>query len=199
MALRFNSSKIKSVATIVMVVAMLFCFDSCKKKVHEYTDSVEDRALTPTLRAVDVMTTVSDSGITRYRLTTPLWEIYEHAQEPFWSFSRGLHFDRFDPSYNVDAQIDCDQATFWSEKKLWYLKGNVKCTNLEGERFETPELYWDQNQERIYSDSTIVIYRDNLKITGKGFESNQTLTNYRILLPQGIIPINTDEDEDISE
>lgn len=186
-----------SIATVMLAVVMLFCLDSCHKKVHEFTNSVEDRALTPTLRAVDVTTTVSDSGITRYRLTTPLWEIYEHAQEPYWSFSKGLHFDRFDPNYNVDAQINCDQATFWSEKKLWYLKGNVKCTNLEGERFETPELYWDQQMERIYSDSTIVIYRQNLKITGKGFESNQTFTNYRILLPQGIIPINQDDEDGI--
>ncbi|MDO4191349.1 MAG: LPS export ABC transporter periplasmic protein LptC [Bacteroidales bacterium] len=193
------NGNIKSVATVFVMVAMLFCVVSCKKKVHEYTDSVENRALTPTLRATDVMTTVSDSGITRYRLTTPLWEIYEHAEEPYWAFSQGLHFDRFDPNFNVDAQIDCDRATYWSVKKLWHLEGNVKCTNLEGERFETPELYWDQNLERIYSDSVIVIYKQDLKITGKGFESNQTLTNYRILLPQGIIPINTDEEEETTE
>ena len=54
-------------------------------------------------------------------------------------------------------------------------------TNLEGERFETERLYWDQKKELIYSD-TIVKITDatGTVIYGDDFRSNQSLSNYTI-------------------
>ena len=70
-----------------------------------------------------------------------------------------------------------------------YLVGNVKALNLEGERFETPELWWSQKEERVYSDTTMSVYKQKMTIHGIGFESNQEMTKYTILHPTGIIPV----------
>ena len=61
--------------------------------------------------------------------------------------------------------------------------------NMEGERFETPLLYWDQKTESVYSDSSIVITRENSVIKGIGFRSNQEMTKYTIQRPTGVFPI----------
>ena len=61
--------------------------------------------------------------------------------------------------------------------------------NLDGETFETPLLYWDQKAESVYSDSSIVITRENSIIKGIGFRSNQSLTKYTILQPTGVFPL----------
>ena len=57
----------------------------------------------------------------------------------------------------------------------------MDATNLEGERFETERLYWDQKKELIYSD-TIVKITDatGTVIYGDDFRSNQSLSNYTI-------------------
>jgi LPS export ABC transporter protein LptC len=88
-----------------------------------------------------------------------------------------------------DATIEADYAYYDEPAQLWMLKGNVKALNLNGEQFEAPLLYWSQKEERVYSDSSIVITRESSIIKGVGFRSNQSMTQYTILKPTGVIPI----------
>ena len=44
---------------------------------------------TYTMKATDVSSLISDSGITRYRLKAKEWQIYGKAAEPHWYFPRG--------------------------------------------------------------------------------------------------------------
>jgi hypothetical protein len=76
------------------------------------------------------------------------------------------------------------------------LRGNVKALNLEGEQFETPLLFWDQEGQTVYSDSSIVITRETSIIQGVGFTSNETMTEYTILNPTGVFPIDEEEEEE---
>ncbi|MDR0828562.1 MAG: LPS export ABC transporter periplasmic protein LptC [Prevotellaceae bacterium] len=170
-------------------------FASCTNNKPQIADSVIDRAESPRLKATEITTIISDSGITRYRITTKEWYVFDKAAEPYWLFPNGLHFDRFDEHYNVDAQIDCNHATYYDKKQLWVLKDSVKCTNIEGEQFSTNLLHWSQLEERIYSDSAISIQKKTMIINGLGFESNQTLTIYRINKVTGIIPLDNDSTE----
>ena len=62
------------------------------------------------LSATDVITLVSDSGITRYRVNAKVWNVYDKAEEPYWDFPEGIHFDRFDPNMKVDAEIESKKA-----------------------------------------------------------------------------------------
>lgn len=60
---------------------------------REYTANV-DPELVATMTTTDVSTLISDSGITRYRVVTPLWLVYDEARESRWRFPSGLHLDR---------------------------------------------------------------------------------------------------------
>jgi LPS export ABC transporter protein LptC len=88
-----------------------------------------------------------------------------------------------------DATVEADYAYYNEPEERWMLRGNVKALNLEGETFETPLLFWDQKSESIYSDSSIVITRESSIIKGIGFRSNQSMTQYTILHPTGVFPI----------
>ena len=163
-------------------------FFSCQTK-HEMTESVTDIKNTPQVYADSITTIVSDSGIIRYRIIAPEWYVYEKADTPYWDFPNGLRFERFDENYKVDAKIECDRAVYYSKLELWKLNDNVEATNLNKEEFYTNELYWDQKEERVYSDSAITIIQKERKILGVGFESNQTFSRYSIRQPKGTIPI----------
>jgi LPS export ABC transporter protein LptC len=172
------------------VVVVLFLLIGCRKNETEQIDAVGNRNETPRMHAVKVSTVISDSGITRYRINTPQWDMYDRAGQPYWEFPYGVHFERFDEKLKVDANLHCTYAKFLENEKLWELKGNVRATNIKGELFETEQLFWNQQTQKIYSDSIIKITQAEYIIIGKGFESNQEMTKYMVKQTQGIIPVS---------
>lgn len=176
--------------TTIPVVVMLFFMASCSDEKPEKIEAVVDRSSLPKLHAQEITTLISDSGITRYRISAPTWDVFDKTSQPYWEFPNGIHFERFDENLKVDANLHSNYARFLNNEQLWELRGNVKMTNIQGELFETEQLFWDQRQERIYSDSLIKITQTSHIMTGIGFESDQTMTKYSIRKPQAIIPVD---------
>ena len=89
--------------------------------------------------------------------------------------------EKFDSLFHIDASIKADTAYYY-EKKLWELRSNVHIRNLQGDKFDTQLLFWDEAKEQIYSDKPIRIEQaDKSIINGQyGFKSNQQLTEYEI-------------------
>lgn len=147
-----------------------------------------DGNVTPTMVTDSVNSFVSDSGITRYHIEAPLWLMYDEADEPYWIFPDGLKLKRFDDHMNPDATVQADTARYYSRQKLWQLDGNVRMRNLEGDKFLTQQLFWNQEAHTVYSDSFIHIERSGSILEGIGFNSNEQITTYTIRRPTGIIP-----------
>jgi LPS export ABC transporter protein LptC len=140
-----------------------------------------------------VITLISDSGITRYKLITKKWQVFDGGKESYWFFPEGIYLERFDSLSNVEAVVFADTAWNYVDKQLWKLKGNVDAQNMAGEKFFSDELFWDQRQQRIYSDKYIEILKGETELKGYGFESNQEMTEYRIFRPHdGRIPLKED-------
>lgn len=175
--------------TALMVVVVLFSFVSCGRSDTDFVEAVKDRSQTPQLHATDVTTVISDSGITRYRINTPQWDIYDKASQPYWEFPVGVHLERFDEQLKVDANVHCLYAKFLEREQIWELKGNVRATNIQGELFETEQLFWNQRSELIYSDSLIKITKAEYIIVGIGFQSNQEMTKYFVKQTQYVFPV----------
>lgn len=178
---------------IFLIIIILAGVASCSKEKKEIIGAIEDRSATPRMHADSVSTIVSDSGITRYRISAPVWDIYDFdKQEPYWDFPQGIHFERFDQNLKVDANIHSNTAKFFENRQLWELNGNVHATNIEGMEYVTEQMFWDQRAERIYSDSLITITQtDGTKVVGKnGFYANQQLTKYTLINTHADIPVN---------
>ena len=181
---------LKNVATAILVVVVLFGAAACSKEEAPKLEAVKDRKKLPGLAATKITTVISDSGITRYRIYTDQWDVFDRAAEPYWNFPKGLHFERFDKRLNIDANFHSKTAKYYEYKKLWEFRGNVKAVNIKGEMFETDLLYWDQTQERIYSDKFIRVTQATRVITAYGFESDQSLTKYNFRNVEGIFALN---------
>jgi lipopolysaccharide export system protein LptC len=61
--------------------------------------------------------------------------------------------------------------------------------NIKGELFETEQLFWNQGQQRIYSDSVVKITQETSIIYAVGFESNEQMTKYLFKSTKGIFPV----------
>ncbi|MDR3268956.1 MAG: LPS export ABC transporter periplasmic protein LptC [Tannerella sp.] len=181
----------QGIAILLWMIAMFLFVSvlSCNRQKREMVDIAFDKENTYTMKATGVSTLISDSGVTRYKMVTEEWLFFDEAEEPYWFFPEKVHVEKFDTLFQVEASIDADTAYFFTKKKLWKLIGHVEVENLEGERFETSLLFWDQNQEKIYSDQSIRITKGDFTNTGIGFESNQTLTRWHIFNAGAEIPI----------
>lgn len=171
----------------ILIMLTLGAVASCNDDEGPRPDA-PDGNVTPTMITDSVNSFVSDSGITRYHIEAPLWLMYNEADDPYWLFPDGLKLKRFDDNMTPDAAIQADTARYFSERKLWKLDGNVRMRNLQGDKFLTEQMFWDQNAHTVYSDSFIHIERSGSILEGFGFNSNEQITAYTIRRPTGIIP-----------
>jgi len=184
----FRTSAIsKTIGCCMLFLSLLI---SCSNDKPDKIGAIVDRTKLPKLHATEITTIISDSGITRYRITASRWDIFDKANQPFQEFPDGIYFEKFDANLKVDANIQSKYARFNENEQLWELRGKVRAMNLQGELFETEKLFWNQRQQKFYSDTLIKITQATRIITGLGFESNESMTNYTIKRPQGTFPLN---------
>ena len=179
-----------SITIVLGAMVMLLLFSSCSGKKKELGDAITERASIAVMHTRGVTSLVSDSGVTRYRINTEEWLVFDRKNPPYWAFEKGVYLEKFDSIFQVEASIKADTAYFFNKEELWKLMGNVHIQNLKGEQFDTELLYWDQRTQRIYSDEFIRIEQPDRIITGHGFESNQQMTVYTIRKPEGIFYVD---------
>ena len=182
-----------SITIVLGAIVMLLFFSSCGGKKKELGEAITERDSLPSMATLGVVTYISDSGVTRYRMEAEEWLMYDRKRPSYWAFEKGVYLEQFDSLFNVDASIKADTAYFYDKQKLWKLMGNVDIKNRKGERFNTELLYWNQATEKVYSDRFIRIEQPDRIITGYGFDSNQQMTIYQIRNMGGIFYVDEEE------
>ncbi len=182
-----------SITIVLGAIVMLLLFSSCGGKKKELGEAITERDSLPSMATLGVVTYISDSGVTRYRMEAEEWLMYDRKRPSYWAFEKGVYLEQFDSLFNVDASIKADTAYFYDKQKLWKLMGNVDIKNRKGERFNTELLYWNQATEKVYSDRFIRIEQPERIITGYGFDSNQQMTIYQIRNMGGIFYVDEEE------
>jgi hypothetical protein len=174
---------------------------SCSKDSKNMPLITVDLQVVPTIHSRDVYQLISDSGIVRYRLAAKIWNIYSNMEEPYWYFPENLHVERFDSIFNVDGSIAADTAYYYEKQVLWHAIGNVVAINMEGDTFETTELFWN---EKVPAEETNAFYTHQVvKITKPdgtvifgmdGFSADQSLTNTLLFSGKGELFIDESTD-----
>lgn len=182
----------RSILILPAALVIAATFGSCGEEKHSYVPNM-DSVATPTMVTYHVNTLISDSGYTRYNITTPIWNIFDESSDPYWTFPEGLKLVQYDLKLKPEANMRCDSAIYFSRRRLWRLDGNVVMVNVMRDSFLTQQLFWDQAAAEVYSDSFIHIVRSSHIIEGYGFTSNEQMTAYTVHNPTAIIPINREK------
>lgn len=176
---------------ILAVLAVLApVLTGCDEEKHYYVKNIGSGDTVPTMRTTDVNTYISDSGYTKYYIQTPVWEMYNEANPPYWRFPQEVHLEQYDSRQHVESTLRCDSARYLMQERLWRLDGRVVGVNVNHDSILTNQLFWDQSQRKLYSDSFIHIVRSDRIIEGYGFESNERMTEFVIKKPTGIFPVD---------
>lgn len=185
-----------SITIALAAVVMLLSFSSCDGKAKAIGDAITERDSLPMMQTMGVTTLISDSGVTRYRVNTEEWLVFDRKKPSYWAFEKGVYVEQFDSIFNIEASIKADTAYYYDKERLWKLIGNVDIQNRKGERFNTELLYWNEATQKVYSDKFIRIEQPDRIITGHGFDSNQQMTVYVIRNIEGIFYVEDDQKTD---
>lgn len=164
----------------------------CKDEVKNVAAHGVNPGKVPTMVSHDVNTVISDSGHVRYRITTPLWQMFEDAEPPHWIFPKSVTAQELDKSFKPITTIRCDSAYYDERTQIWSLNGNVRISTADNQLILTNQMYWNQDAHKLYSESFIHVEREARVIEGYGYESNEDFTTYRLNKVMAIFPIEED-------
>ncbi len=149
--------------------------------------------------AENVVIRYTDSAVLKATITAPLLIRYPQKKEPYTEMPKGLHAIFYDALGNEDSRLSAAYAINYESKKLIKLTDSVRVFNRKGEELKSEELFWDQANKKIYTNTFVRIIRNGETLRGDGFESNESFTKYRILRPTGPVTVqdNFDSDEEV--
>ncbi len=181
------------VIPIILGLAMLFSCENDIKKVKELTNAEQ----LPVIHAFEIKTFYSDSAVVRLKITSP--ELKEYAEtedrEAFIEFPQGLQAIFYNKSERVESSLEAEYAIYWKKIELFEAKTNVVVKNFaEEQELFTEQLFWDKEQEKIWSDKFVKIITDKGSTYGEdGFESDQNFTKFRIKKSRGQMTVEDKE------
>ena len=189
-------SKLIGIAALLMGAAILFY--GCENDIEEIKafSSPEDL---PVIEAQNFETLFTDSGKIRFFLKTPKLLQFENEGNTYIEFPDGMELVKYDANKNIISSITSDYAKQFVKEEKWEAKNNVIATNAKGDTLKTEHLIWEEKEERIYTEEFVKIIRADQIITGIGFQSDQTLENWKIKNPKGTIYISVENENNNSE
>ncbi|HEU0110205.1 MAG TPA: LPS export ABC transporter periplasmic protein LptC [Flavisolibacter sp.] len=140
--------------------------------------------------ARDIQTFFSQGGNMRSKLTAPLMLRYA-GDTVMVEFPKSLRMIFFDSVGREQSRLDARYGKYMENLNKAYLRDSVVVANVNGDTLWTPDLWWDQNTQRFYTDKKVRIYQKGNRIFGgKGLEARQDLSDIIIKQPTGtmIVP-----------
>ena len=176
-------------------IVMLLSFSSCGGKKNTLGDAITERDSLPVMNTLGVTTLISDSGVTRYRVNTEEWTVYDRKKPSYWAFEKGVYLEQFDSIFNIEASIKADTAYYYDRDRLWKLIGNVDIKSLKGDHVTTELLYWNEATKKVYTDKFVRMEKPDQIMTGYGFESDDQFMKPVVHNISGIVYIDEDAEK----
>ena len=181
MEVRINISHYPAYIILILLSALAACTE---QKEHT-APAINPEDSVSVMVSYGINTMISDSGVMKYRIVAERWEVNEAKNPPRWYFSRGIFMEQFDEKFHVETYIQADTAYNYTQQKLWHLIGNVRVKTVDGLRFWSEELWWDQNRHELYSNLYSHVVTPEREIEGAYFTSDEHMRHYKVTNTKG--------------
>ncbi len=198
-----NTDNLKGIA---MVFSMAMLFLSCKdnyKRVGEEAKPIifpqgvaENFVLTYTETKEKLGKEDKKASKVLAILTSSLSEDYDNLNFPHRTFPNGVHVDFFDDN-NKKSTITADYGIIYSATNVIDLQGNVVIKSHDGKILTTPQLYWDQTNEWIFTQEKFKFTNpeDGTVMDGEGMDFNKDLSFLKANKTYGLMLIKEEKEE----
>lgn len=186
----------------VLTAALLFLScDYTYKRVGEEAQKkvfpqgvAEDFVLTYTESPEDLSTEDLDTTRIVAILTSPRSEDYENMNFGYRTFPNGLEVTFFDESQQKST-LRADYAILYSATNLIDLRGNVQLETEDGKKLEAPQLYWNRNEDWIFTEESFKFTNpeDGTIMDGEGMDFNRDFSFFSAHRTYGLMTIKEDQ------
>lgn len=128
----------------------------------------------------------SDSGIVKAQLTAPKMVRMITAKDPTVELPNGLKVLFYNKDLTVKSTLTANSGVRFLNTGVTRLRGNVVAVNEKGDTMNTEELFWNENSQRVYSNTFTKVRTKKEVILSDGFESNIGFTDYTFKNIHGI-------------
>lgn len=189
---------------MVLAIAMLFC--SCKDDYERVGDEAEkeifpqgvaeDFVLTYTEIPVKLGAEEDGSSKVMAILSGPIRNDFENLNFPHQTFPDGLLLEIFNEN-NQKTTVESDYGIYYSATGLVDLQGNVIIKSDDGKKLETPQLYYDRQNEWAFTQETFKFTNpdDGTVMDGKGMDIKKDLSFMNAHKTFGLMLIKEDSDD----
>ena len=164
---------------IATASAVAFVVYSCKGKLAE-AEAI-NIGETPVQVVDDMFIVQTENSIIQTRAEAPVMERYENDSLSYELFPKGMAIFGYTEEGMLETEIVADKAKHMKYKdgrETWEAFGHVVVKNLiKQETMETDTLYWDQENERIYTHCYVRMYSPDGFAQGYGMQSDQRARN----------------------
>jgi len=138
--------------------------------------------------AIGVEMLYSDSAILNLRIVAPKMVSHFQDKDPWQEFPEGLEIDFYDKTgTETTARMTAKYAQRFDKDSKFVVRDSVVWHGEKGEKLETEELIWEEENDRVHTNKFVVVSRPSEVIYGHGFESNKDFTNWTIRAIEGRI------------
>lgn len=173
------SKKIQNTVQNIVVICLAAMFFSCVNSVKEVNDFLADKNL-PIGESENVFHVYKDSGRIVFRMNTPLLLDFSNREmHPYSEFPKGIELVTISKDGKDSTTITGNYAVSYSKTSISEIIGDVVVFNhTEKSELQTPQLYWDQKTNYIFTEKEFTLTVEGDTIHGKGFESKQDLSGW---------------------
>ena len=160
---------------------------SCADQVEDIDESTEYEG--PVYEVEDLKLWYSDSAIVRLMVQSAHMQEFENGDQ---EYPQGIYVEFYNQDSTVSSTLKGDQAYFTKETNTYRTWGNVKLESFKNQqKLSTEELFWNVNDEQVYTDKFVIIETKDDVLHGEGLTAKQDFSSYRILKPTGELGLDS--------
>jgi len=148
----------------------------------------------PFQEAQNIRTFYSDSAKVRLMIEAAEFLRYENGNE---EYPKGIYIEFYETDGSISSVLSAKQAFYDKKKHLYRAVNDVVLENqVERQKLNTEELFWDPNEEQVYTEKFVVIETDDDVIHGEGLEAKQNFSEWKILNVTGELELEEETTND---
>ena len=160
------------------IISSCFFFLSCENDQKTLREMTEKKEMVE--EAKNIETYLSQGSTLKAKLWAPYMLRYSN-DSIYVEFPKTLHVNFFDSLGSVDSHLDAKYGKYFETQGKVYLRDSVLVYNLRGDSLRSPDLWWDQNTQTLYTDKPVWIKNQGVVLFGReGMNCKQDLSELHV-------------------
>ena len=153
---------------------VFFLLFSCEDNFQEIQD-INNKNIFPVGVTKNLKLIYTDSAKVKAILYSSLNKDFTNKIFPYSEFPNGIKISFFDKENN-ETVISSDYAIMYNRTNIVDMRGNVIINNYDGSELKTNQLFWDPEQEWLFTEEKFTFKNIDYDIAATRLDANRSFT-----------------------